>query len=451
MRALKTAAIVLLLALGTARAQDGFTTLLEDTGQTGVAEKTILFSDDFNQAMKLLEQGKYEDARVALEKVIARNPDSAVARQLRDSAKQQIILNAFIEAPQPTLDTLKRFLSLAEQGRREWLRDEEHINKLITDVVEGDFDEMWLAIHELNLAGQHAIPGLVDLLRQEDQDVRTKVAMALIAVGSPGVMPLCEALQTTDELTKQEIIFILGEIGDRKALPALAEMALKADKPSIRETARRTIEKIGGRAGKPPQEYYLDLANAYFTKDVSIIQSSADDFLIWSWDAGSGKLVSRNTPEYSYYLEMAEICCYKALAVDIACQRAYPLLLNIYVQQFNTNRTLLDAIAAGLGEVSEAELAAITARKERAEDILRSARSFGKARAHRRTPTPTPPFRSSVHYLNSAARRISRSRSNHADAAETNPPCRQMPIPSSQRLAQTPNSCGTMQPLHSQA
>jgi len=378
MRALKTAAIVLLLAFGTAWAQEGFTTLLEDTGETGVGEKTILFSDDFNQAMKLLEQGKYEDARVALEKIIARNPDSAVARRLRDSAKQQVIFNAFIDAPQPTLETLKRFLSLAEQGRREWLRDEERISKLVNDVVEGEFDEMWLAIHELNLAGQHAVPELVDLLRQEDQEARTKVAMALISVGSPGVLPLCEALQTTDELTKQEIIFILGEIGDKKALPALAEISLAADKPSIRESAARTIEKIGGSAAKSPQEYYLDLANAYFTKDVSIIQSSADDFLIWNWDADSRKLVSRRTPEYSYYLETAEICCYKALAVDIAYQKAYPLLLNIYVQQLNTNRTLLEAVAAGLGEVSEAELEAITARKERAEDILRSARSFGK-------------------------------------------------------------------------
>ena len=385
-----TAAIILLLALNSGwAAEDGYRHLLADpTGKT--AELNAEITKNFNAAVRLLEQAgentnaeekrkRFEEARIALEKVLSMKPEAALARELRNRVKEQVITLVFLEAPQQTLDTLKAFLRVAEAGRREWLRDHDRIGRLIVDLTAGEFDKMWVSIHKLRGAGQHAVPQLFEKLKTADRDTRTTISMALIASGEPVVLPLGQALKMDDDNIKQEVIFILGQIGDARALPPLAAVARGYNNPAVKNDAREAIEKIvGGAPLKSAEVYYLDQADAYYKKRFDVLQRAADDYVIWGWEPEDHKIVGRKVPEYAFYLEMAEKLCYEAITLNEHFDDAYSLLLCIYYQQLHTYNNLLAAAEKSQDVLTKAEVASLGARRARIVEILRTATAIGK-------------------------------------------------------------------------
>jgi len=394
-RVLTAAAIVLLLASTTGlTAEEGYENLLDDPGGK-TASQDAEITKEFRAAVKLLEsagrstdaadkQKKFEAARIALEKVISMRPSSDLARRLRNGVKEQVITQVFLEAPTETLDKVKEFLRLAEEGRRDWLRDQGRIAELIKDVTKGQFDEMWVAIYKLKAAGQHAAPLLVEALKTGDRDARTKITMTLIASGPPVVVPLTEALKIEDDAVKQEIIFILGQIGDARALPGLAALVTTAKAATVRKDALQAVKKIAAaEVLKSAPAYYLDQAQAYYRKRFDVLQRADEDYIVWDWDAKGNKLTGRKVPEYAFYLEMAEKLCYEAIALNEHFDDAYSLLICVYYQQLHVCNNLLAAAEKAKDEtLTQAEIAGIEARKSRIDEILRTAPALGKQRIY---------------------------------------------------------------------
>ena|GEM_PF-6394095 len=389
-RVLTAAAITLLLAFTSSfAAEEGYENLLDDPAGKPTAQDTEI-TKEFRAAVRLLEAAgrstdaadklkKFEAARIALEKVLSMRPGSELARKLRNDVKEQVITQIFLEAPPETLDKVKEFLGLAEQGRRDWLRDQDRIAELIKDVTKGQFDEMWVAIYKLKAAGQHAAPLLVEALKTGDRDTRTKVSMTLIASGPPVVGPLVEALKIQDDAVKQEVIFILGQIGDARALPGLAALARKGKAATVRDDALAAINKIADEALKSAPVYYLDQAEAYYRKRFDVLQRADEDYIVWDWDAKGKKLTGRKVPEYAFYLETAEKLCYEAIALNEHFDDAYSLLICVYYQQLHVcNNLLAAAEKAQADTLTEAEIAGIGARKSRIDEILRTAPALGK-------------------------------------------------------------------------
>ena len=375
-KAMTAAAMILLLALGAAwAAQEG----AKNSATEATVDNPELVKL-FNQAVDLLEQKKYEEAGSLLDKVVAMNPDSSIALKLRNQAKQQALLDAFLEAPPETVDTIKKFFALAERGRREWLRDQERIGKSVAKLVAAkEPTDIWTAIAELKTAGQHAVPQLFDALKKGKRDSHTTIDMALMACGPTVVLPLCEALNVQDDLVKQEIIFVLGQIKDTRALPALAAIAASDSPAPVKENALDSIKRIAGGNLQSAPVYYLEQARAYYRQRYDVLQNPHDDFIIWGWNAKDQSLVSRAVPEYAFYLEMTEKLCYQAIALDETFESVYPLLICSYLQQLNTYTSLLDAAEKGtLKNLTEAEIAGLKARKERVAGILSTATALGK-------------------------------------------------------------------------
>ena len=377
-RAITAAAVVIILCLGTAWAADeGFRDLLKDDPVSQKAQKEAEITKHFKSAMNLLEKAKYPEAKAELEAALTLSPEPMLARKLRNETSQQVILGTFTAAPFDTIDVLKQFLAIAEKGRREWMQDKARIAELVDTVIKGEFDRMWVAIHELETAGHYAVPQLVERLKDANRETRSKVSMALIANGPPAVLPLCEALKSSDPLSKQQIVFILGQIKDSRALPALAAAA--GASPALKADALETIKAITGTADiRPAAVYYLDLAESYYKRRIEVQQSGADDYVIWTWDDKAQKLNSRAVPEYAFYLEMAEKCCYEAAALDPSFDAVFPQLVCIYYQQLHVCNLLADAAAKGRAELSEDEIAGIKARRDRVAEILRTAPALGK-------------------------------------------------------------------------
>jgi len=375
-KVMTAAAMVLLVVLGVAwAAQEG---AKETATETTVDNPELVKL--FNKAVDLLEQKKYQEAGGLLDKVVAMNPDSSIALKLRNQAKQQALLDAFLEAPPETVDAIKKFFALAERGRREWLRDQKRIAESVAKLVAAkEPTHIWTAIAELKTAGQHAAPQLFDALKKGKRDDHTTIDMAIMSCGPAVVLPLCEALNVQDDLVKQEIIFVLGQIKDTRALPALAAVAAGDAPASVKENALDSIKRIAAGNLQSAPVYYYEQAQAYYRQRYDVLQNPHDDFIIWSWNAKDQSLVSRAAPEYAFYLEMTEKLCYQAIALDETFESVYPLLICSYLQQLNTYSSLLDAVDEGtLQNLSEEEIAGLKARKDRVAGILSTATALGK-------------------------------------------------------------------------
>ena len=396
-RALTTVAIAFLLAFNfTWAAQKGYQDLLDDTAGKD-DEQDAKITESFRAAVKLLEEAaagkddaerkkKFEQARIAIEKVISMDPSASLARRLRDMTKEQLITQLFLEAPPDVLGKMKEFLALAETGRRNWIRDPQRIAGLIKELTSGEFDRKWIALHKLNAAGQHAVPQLVEVLKTGDRDARTNAGMTLIASGPPVVLPLGEALKSSNEGLKEEIVFVLERIGDARALPGLAAAAINSTNAAVRKGAVGAIEKIAaGQALRSAPAYYLDQATDYYQERFEVLQRAADDYIIWDWDKEAETLKGRKVPEYAFYLEMAEKLCYDAVAAaDGHFDDAYPLLISTYFQQLHVCSNLRAAAANIQGDVlTEEEIAGIEARRNRIVEILRTAPALGKQSVYR--------------------------------------------------------------------
>ena len=373
-KVMTAAAMVLLVAFGAAWAAQE---VAKDTAPATAVDNPELVKL-FNKAVDLLEQKKYEEARGLLDKVVAMNPDSSIALKLRNQAKQQALLDAFIEAPPETVDSIKKFFALAERGRREWLRDQKRIGESMAKLVAAkEPTDIWTAIAELKTAGQHAAPQLFEAIKKGKGG--TTVDMAIMSCGSPVVLPLCEALNVQDDLVKQELIFVLGQIRDTRALPALAAIAAGDAPASVKENAIDSIKRIAGDNLQSAPVYYYEQAQAYYRQRYDVLQSPHDDFIIWSWNAKDQSLVGRTVPEYAFYLEMTEKLCYQAIALDETFESVYPLLICSYLQQLNSYNSMLDAVDKGVVEsLSEEEIAGLKARKDRVAGILSTATALGK-------------------------------------------------------------------------
>jgi len=377
-RTLTAAAIVFLFAVGSVWAAEDVVTDASERPREEKQDPEI--TKLFNTAVDLLGQKKYDEARVMFEKVLSLNPNASMALTLRNQAKQQAIIDAFMEAPDDTRDTLKKFLSIAERGRRDWLRDQKRIAELVENLTIGNFDKMWAAIYELRTAGQHAVPQLVETLRKTKPDVHSKISMSLMHTGQPVVLPLSEALKVKDSVVKHELVFVLGQIKDSRALPALAALYTGNELPSVKESALEAIKRIiGDGQVKSAPVCYLEEAYAYYQKKFDVLQAPHEDFIIWNWDAETQSLTQRNVPEYAFYLEMAEKLCYEALTIDDSFQSVYPLLICTYFQQLHTIDLHLDEVEKGqTADLTPEDIAGLKARKDRITNILSTTSALGK-------------------------------------------------------------------------
>jgi len=331
----------------------------------------------------------YDKAGEQIKGVLMLNVSPDNALKLRDLASSRQIIAILADSPQIVKLRFQDFLAIAERGRRLWLKDQKRIDELVKQLVEGDFDQMWLAVYELTTAGQYAAPRLVEKLMDErDRQAKTRAAIALKTCGRSVTLPLAEALLGAPDQVKQEICFILREspkgkmiIPDRRALPALKTIA-QDEKVNLatRQEALKTIAIIETApiAQLPSaQEIYFTEAEKFYHRDPSLLEPVYQDHIIWSWE--NNKLAARVVPEYAYYLEMAEKYCRQALAVDPAYEKVKPLLICSIYAQYNTALELL-AVAERTPKnenITEQDVAGLKARKARLEEIINTLPSLG--------------------------------------------------------------------------
>jgi HEAT repeat protein len=83
---------------------------------------------------------------------------------------------------------------------------------------------------------------------EEDQHKRSSLMQRIINIGSDVVMPLIFALKDSNWMVRMSAAEILGELKDKRAIPALIRV-FEDKKPAVRQAAAHAFQKI--RAANP--------------------------------------------------------------------------------------------------------------------------------------------------------------------------------------------------------
>jgi len=121
------------------------------------------------------------------------------------------------------------------------------IPKLIAMLDDPDDDAQWKATVALGAIGTPALPRLIDCLNLEKERARWKAESALKMIAADAVPALVEALRDKRGRVRQSAAFLLGELADPRAIEPLAEAMADKDEDTRWKSAT-SLTKFGKRA-----------------------------------------------------------------------------------------------------------------------------------------------------------------------------------------------------------
>ena len=348
--------------------------------------------DEFRKGIELFEQGKYEDARAELEKVLAANPSSEVALEMRNEAGAQVFIEMLSKKNEGIATIARKLLELAEKGDQKSRADDERVKALITGMFSDDEETSYRAMEELaSQVGPYCVPLMVEhLANRRENDKRVKAVVLLSRLGPDGTNAIVELLKHKDDFVRQNAAAILGHIRDFKAIPYLKSLAEKrGESAHVQKEAALALKNITGKdVGQldPAVVYFHALGERYYQEDPSVMVNNFKEWTLWTWK--DDKLQYRVVPRYAWNDKMAEECCYLAMqhaanaeAREGDLDMVYTLLVSTFFQQaVEVNELLAVAEEKGAaGGIDPAEAEALKAAKAKVDTLPLLARARGEA------------------------------------------------------------------------
>jgi len=285
MRPVAIGALVLVLARGTASAQDVPDEAVKPADATESGEAGG--PDDSDDAASLESQfanylhfalvGRFDVAdRVYGEPLISRpelNPltdEAATALVALSEKHEDSIETLLLIINNSTIgDNAKKMLALIRKAHKRKRMNPSRIKSNIR-LLTGSPMQRAVGLERLIESGEYAVPWMLGTVADPGQEqLRPFVLQALPQLGRSAVNPLLAALGVEDEPTLHCVIDALGKIGYQQALPYLQRLATD-DKvgASVRESAAAAIAGIEAddpaAKEKPATELFHDLAEHYY-------------------------------------------------------------------------------------------------------------------------------------------------------------------------------------------
>lgn len=181
-----------------------------------------------------------------------------------------------------------------------------------------------LAIRRLKEAGEYATPQLLDVIGAEtarQKQLRPYAIQALVDIGRPVVLPLCEALGDLPPVAQQDVARVLGQIGYPMAMPYLKELASKqgadaATKKVVEESLAAIAKNRAVSPEMPAATLFYMLAEDYYANHESLtLEPDAPANLLWYADE-RGELRYLRVPTAVYVDAMAMRSSKRALSLN---------------------------------------------------------------------------------------------------------------------------------------
>jgi len=322
----------------------------------------------FAKGIRHYEAGDFEKARQVLDEFIARNPGSKTALAVREKVEIDLLLD--MQDEEKLAPTAEKLLAMMNRAARRMRREIPDLEKLLTDFQSPNENTYLTARVQMIGHGPYAVPHLLGFLttqKAENQRVVARTIMTLRSMPREVCLPLIATLETDQTLLKTRVASILGQIGDRRALPALAAISQdpNATAPLV-EAAVEAIHNIMPDSGgelAPAARLYEELVQKYLQQDpVAVGYVFGEEADIWAWNPAAPELADKLTceivPAYVYYQRQGAECALNGLALAPESPELKSLLVALMCRQL----ALAQAHAAGADSQEAARLADLTER-----------------------------------------------------------------------------------------
>ena len=222
-----------------------------------------------------------------------------------------------------------KLLRRARPAKADRTRDEAGIKEAVDLAISRDTELHSEGLRRIRADyGEFAVPALLDVAADPNAGVRSDLAVAtLIRLGNEAVPALNAALGSQDLRTRNAAVLALGQIGDRRAAPYLAEVAENDPTRTLQVAARRALDNLGVRSGSALDQH-LSAAREALGLDVEQLIPSS---VVWSLE--DGELVASEVPAELYYSEIAKDHALHALQIQPGSDDAVETLKNTYAVQ----------------------------------------------------------------------------------------------------------------------
>ena len=352
----------------------------------------------FDEGVALMRRGRDEEALQKFQQVLAADPSHEEAYELWKSTDAQVWTQLMAKEGQYQLIS-QRIMSLGKIGRRELGRDTAAIRAHLSTIVNGNSIERSRAVLTLSAEhGEFAVPEMLrGLADRSDEDKRVLYMQALTNMSQDVVLPLNEALRSSDEFLRRNVALTLGYISDPRAAGMLAWAAQTDPDLGVQSAARQALERMG--LGAEALSHFLALGEAYRRRDLNVLSPAMYSAVVWSWSDGG--LVATEVPRALYAEEMAKKNFYNALEADPGSLEALSGLARAYASQVAELEQLegagadvadlLEQARRGLLSIEVAGVDALEAALGRALDVNDDAAAIGLARVLGNSATSASP------------------------------------------------------------
>lgn len=315
-------------------------------GGSALAQGTPL-----QEAVTLLRLNKKAEAMEKMREILAADPSNAEALAMYRSVSQDewYLLMTQRDANGEPSDLAKIAQSLLERAKvetKERSRDEATIAALVATATaaDSDYPTRQAAVNKLiNDHGEFAVPPLLEKLgARDDIEGQVQAISALQQLRTAAVLPLIEALKSSNDVAVQNAAAALYHIGDARALPAMVVLA-NDDRVPVRDIARRFVQRHGG-AGNPV-DLLLAQARSYLKGNIPV-----GAFSPVVWTLRDDKLVATDVIPLLYPSELAKACAADAVRLAPSSVEARSVLAQAYIAQIG----LIENAAAGGDEAAKA-------------------------------------------------------------------------------------------------
>jgi tetratricopeptide (TPR) repeat protein len=295
-----------------------------------VVGSPVLAQSSLQEAVTQLRLGEKDAALEKLKQILAEDPSNEQALELYNSVSQNewyLLVTSQGEIQQ----IAQLILDRAKVERKQASRDSEAIHALVAIVTASDsnYGQRQTAINKLIADhGEFAVPALVEKLGNPDEpEAQIQAINALSQLRSWAVLPLIQALHSSNSEVVMNAAAALNLIGDDRATGAMASLA-NSDDTKVSTVARKYLEKKKASGGAV--DLLLAQGREYLKGNIPVGGHSE---VVWS--LVDDKLVHTDVPSLLYPSELAKACAQDAVRAAPANIEARSLLAQSNLAQAN--------------------------------------------------------------------------------------------------------------------
>jgi ActR/RegA family two-component response regulator len=304
----------------------------------------------FNAALKSYNDGQYDKASAALDRILQMNPSSHEAMDLLEKSDMGILVKMLQE---PKVGAQVRILlRKSEEEAANLPHDPATIKALIEKTGSDDIVAHWSAIRQLTAIGPFAVPQLLDealsIERLTRESRRLASFVALRAMGPAATPPLIVALRDGGDSDADAIATMIAKSPDARAVPPLAAIVENPARPdNVRKAASDALAAIvsePGRAARNAADAYYRLAQRYYYADPALLALTSDaNRGIWRWNPEGKNFAERLVFEPLSAAAFPRLMAADAIQAGMAQKHSSPDLIELDI--CNNYMMLEDAAA----------------------------------------------------------------------------------------------------------